>query len=291
MVKDDAQLRHLVGDLHDRLEQIDPRVGGIQDQIRLRQQPKAFDERGASHFLRQVPAPEVAVPDAPEERILVVAAQHLCEVRLPGLEISNHADHDGVRLSHLEHPQVVFHPGARFDFHGADDAERRCQRSIARRQRGLRRSGSRSAGVGRALRARRVEEMDMGVDDRNRCGRLRGQQFGRGPPVRQSARCPDSRGHACDAAEKRPAFEIGRTASIHRPQLYSSAATPTPDFQLQPEGTPPERKHHARKHPLRRRDSTGMIRRASRHIHFQHFADASAGPQSRTGLISVGEIQ
>ena len=136
------------------------------------------------------------------------------------------------RLSHLEHPQVVFHPGARFDLHGADDAERRCQRAIARRQRGLRRSGSRSAGIGCALRARRVEEMDMGVDDRNRCGRLHGQRLGRGPPVRQPARCPDSRGgHACDFAEKRPAFEIGRTASIHRPQLYSRQL-PMPDFQL-----------------------------------------------------------
>ena len=95
-------------------------------------------------------------------------------------------------------------------------------------------------------------------------------QFG-SPPA-----APTPRGHACDPAEKRPAFEIGRTASVHRPQLYPSQrrrlhAWPRMDQRGRILSAPG--------------DTTRMIRRASRRIHFQHFADARAGPPSRTGLI------
>ena len=184
MIQHHPQFRHLVGDLHDRLEQVDPRVGGVQHEIGLSEQPKSVDERGALGLFRDVASPEVAVSDASKEPVLVISGQHFSEVRPRGLEVADHADHDGVPLRDFEHPQVVFHPRTRFDLDRADDAEGRRERAIAWRQRGLRRAGVGMARVGRALGPRRIEQMNMGVDDRDRGG----CDLRRGPPRRPCRR-------------------------------------------------------------------------------------------------------
>ena len=179
MIEHDPQVRHFVGDLHDGLEQVDARVGGIEHEIGLRHELHAVDERRVAGLRGHVPPPQVAVADAAEQRVLVVAREHLREVGLVRFEVADDADDDRVAFGHLEDPQVVFDPRARFDLDRADDAERT-------RERGGSEEAGRVAAVPRlsgpvrdALRPPRIEEVDVRVDDRNRGTRRAGGRLRR----------------------------------------------------------------------------------------------------------------
>ena len=79
---------------------------------------------GFSDLLRDIPSPQIALPDAAEQRVLVIAAEVFCELRFVGLEVADDADDDRIPLGDVEHPEVVFDPGTCLDFDGADGAKR-----------------------------------------------------------------------------------------------------------------------------------------------------------------------
>ncbi len=173
VIKHYPKRRHLVGDAQDSLQQREARIGGIHDEIRLREPLQPVDERRHPGLRREIPPPQIAATNAPEQGILAIAAEVLGKLRLLGLEVADDRDDHGVLLCHLEHPQVVLDPRARLDLDRPDGAERRGKRAIARRKRGHRRPRRFRTAIGRTLRAIRIEQMNVGVDDGDR-GRLSG---------------------------------------------------------------------------------------------------------------------
>src|SRR6185503_1176244 len=123
MVDDNPEIGNLVGDSHDRLQKIDAGICRIEYEIGLSQQLQSTDECGIVRLFGDVTAPQVSISYPPKQRILVVPRQHVAVIRLVGLQIANDADDDRVALSDLEHPQVVFNPGARFNLDRADDSK------------------------------------------------------------------------------------------------------------------------------------------------------------------------
>lgn len=59
--------------------------------------------------------------------------QMLAEIRLAGLQIADCADDDGVLLSHVQNPLIVFQPRACFYLDCSDNPQRCCNPSIAAR--------------------------------------------------------------------------------------------------------------------------------------------------------------
>ena len=96
--------------------------------------------------------------------------QVLAKVRLAGLQIPDRPDDDLVLRRHVEHPLVVLEPGAGFHFDRAYDAQRHGDLAIPVGQRRLVQDLVIFRRPGHALRARRVEQMNMRVDDRQGCG-------------------------------------------------------------------------------------------------------------------------
>ena len=134
VIEDDSKIRHLVGDADDRLQQREARIGGVHDEIRLRKELQPVDERRRLDLRRDVSAPQVPATDPTEQRVLAVTLQILRKLRLLGLQIADDPDDDRIQLGHLEHPQVVLDPRARFDLDRPDGPERDGQRAIASRQ-------------------------------------------------------------------------------------------------------------------------------------------------------------
>ena len=117
-----------------------------------------------------VAPPQIPVADPAEERVLVVPLEELRKLRLVRLQIPDDANHDRVSLRDLEHPQVVFDPRARLDLDCADDTERDRETAIAVGVGGDG-SGARRrprTAVRCALRTGGIEQVNVGVDDRNR---------------------------------------------------------------------------------------------------------------------------
>ena len=163
------RVRNGIADADHRFEEWHTRVRGVQHEVRLGEEFQAAEKVGVRGLLRDVASPQVPVADPTEQRVLVVSLQVLRKLRLVWLQVADHADHDRITLGDLEHPEVVLDPRARLDMDRADDAERDRERAIALRVGGDRSGARRRLGtaVRRALRARRIEEVNMGVDDRN----------------------------------------------------------------------------------------------------------------------------
>src|SRR2546430_14953284 len=93
----------------------------------------------------------------------------IAKIRCAGLQVSDHADDDGFVSRYGKDPFVVGRPGAALDSDRADDAVGSGQLSVAIRQRAL---------VDRTvlwrprdtLRTRNIEQVNVGVDNRNSFG-------------------------------------------------------------------------------------------------------------------------
>ena len=97
----------------------------------------------------------------PEDRGRIQVA-----LRLAGLQIPDRPDDDLVLGRHVEHPLVVLQKGAGFHFDRAYDAQRHGDLAIPVGQRRLVQDLVIFRRPGHALRACRVEQMNMRVDDR-----------------------------------------------------------------------------------------------------------------------------
>ena len=192
VIEDDAKRRDLIGDADDRLEKRQAGVGRVHHEVGVGQALQPVDERRHFDLSREVATPEIPATDAAEERILCVAPEILGKLRLLRLEIADGPDDDGILLCHLQDPQVVLYPGARLDFDRADCAERTSERPIARRKRWHRRSGVLGTTIRCPLRAGRIEQVNVGIDDRDRW-QLVGSNTGRN-------------GGSSNTGEKRSAF-------------------------------------------------------------------------------------
>ena len=159
--------RHRVADADHRFEQRHARIRRVQHEVRVGEAFEPADEVRVRGLLRDVASPEVAVADAAKQRVLVVALEVLGELGLVGLEIADHADDERILLRDLEDPQVVLDPRARLDLDGADHAQRDRELPIAFRV-GSDAWHARRTGVRRALRAIRVVQVNVRVDDGNR---------------------------------------------------------------------------------------------------------------------------
>ena len=170
MIEHDTKRRHGVADAEHGFEQRHARVRRVHHEVRFGETLEAADEIRVRGLLRDVSSPEVPVTDPAEERVLVVSLEVLGKLRLVRLQIADDADHDGVSLHDLEHPQVVFDPRARLDLDRADDTERDCEPAIALGVGGDWSCARRRPGtaVRCALRTRGIEEVNVGVDDGNR---------------------------------------------------------------------------------------------------------------------------
>ena len=124
--------------------------------------------------------------------------------RLGGIETAHHADEQRIGIGALQDPEIVFDPGTGFHHNGADDAGAGNLLAIGFRQRQLRRLPL-GPGIRHALRAARIEQMNVGVDDRD--GALR--KNGRG-------------GDSCRARQKCPPLHQCRSTLVTR-QLPASA--------------------------------------------------------------------
>src|SRR3982751_6461888 len=96
VIQHHAKVRDLIRDSNDRLQQGDTRVRRVENEIRLLQQFQSADERGILRLLRDVPSPEIAISNPTKEPVLVIALEHLREVRLVWLEVAAGADDAGV---------------------------------------------------------------------------------------------------------------------------------------------------------------------------------------------------
>jgi len=175
MIEHDTKRRDGVADPENRVEQRHARVRRVHHEIRVGQPLQAADERRIGGLLRDVSSPEIAAANPAEQRVLVISIEVLRKLRLLRLEIPDDAHDDRVTLRDFQDPEVVFDPWTRLDLDRADDTEWGREPAIAigiRSNRRLTRRGTRTA-VRRALRPRRIEEMDVRIDDWNR-RRLRG---------------------------------------------------------------------------------------------------------------------
>ena len=169
MIQHDAQVRHLVADLQYRLHQLHRGVCGVHYQPGIGDALQALDEARVRHLPGNIAAPYIAAANPQEHRVLAEAVEQLGEVRLFGLQVADGADEQGVGFHLLQHPQIVFHPGAGFQLDGSDNVQRLGIGPVGGRQRHAILlpgpfGGSR---IGHALRPAGVEQMDMGVHDGN----------------------------------------------------------------------------------------------------------------------------
>ncbi len=133
VVDDYPQIGNFVCEAHDRIDQGRVRIRRVQFQIRFGEDLEIRNERWFREPLSEISVPEIAVTDAAEQRILVEAFKLAGKFRLARFEISDCAHDNRIFGSEVEHPLVVFEPGARFNFDGAHDAERLSDSSVAGR--------------------------------------------------------------------------------------------------------------------------------------------------------------
>ena len=195
----------------------------IEHEVGVGEELEPIDENRIVRLLRDIAPPQIAVSDAAEERMLPVAIEVLLELGLVGFQIADHADDDRVALRNVEHPEVVFDPGARFHFDRADRTQRHRQLAIAI---GVGRHGS-GAGharpaVRRALRAGRIEKMNVRVDygdcDPLTAGALR--HGGDGCPCDTGHKVSPSHPRHTAPGRIRPA---GSSVNTHRPVSASNS--------------------------------------------------------------------
>jgi hypothetical protein len=101
-------------------------------------------------------------------------AKIIAEAGRGRIQASHHADEQRIGRGAFRNPKIVFHPGTGFNHDGADDATGHGKTAIDLRQRQLRRLARRPR-IWHALRPARIEQMNVGIDDRDRgrcgCGR------------------------------------------------------------------------------------------------------------------------
>ena len=222
--------RHRVADADHRLEQRHARIRRVQHEVGLGESFEAADEVRVRGLLRDVASPEVSVADAAKQRVLVVALEVLGELGLVRLEIADHADDDRILLRDLEDPQVVLDPRARLDLDRADDAERDRELPIAFRV-GCDAWHAGRTGVRRALRAIRVEQVNVRVDDRDRRGlglSRRRQRSGRYSRGRARQEVSARMSHARCATRRRGATDVSPSARWRSASSPASACCPHP---------------------------------------------------------------
>src|SRR5437016_1973254 len=122
MIDYDAQVRDLVRYTNHGLDQVRPRIGGVQHQGRVRQQFQAGDKFWLAEFRADVPAPQIPIANAAKQRVAVITLQILRKLRLARLQVPHRADNNGVLGRDVQDPEVVFDPRARFDLDSADNS-------------------------------------------------------------------------------------------------------------------------------------------------------------------------
>src|SRR5262249_18321413 len=108
------------------------------------------------------------------------------ERNVAGVEIADRAGDDLVPRGQIEHPLVVLEPRTALHFDWGDDGESRGQCAIARRQRGFVEGCVLLRRPRHTLRACRVEQVNMRVDDalwRGLSHRTDGRQTEKTPTV------------------------------------------------------------------------------------------------------------
>lgn len=183
MAEDDAEVRNLVGEAEGGFDEIEAGVGDFEGEAGLGVGLHVFDEEGLVDGGDEVlPFPDVAVADAEKKLVAVVAFEVLAELGDGGVEVADHAGDDGFVFDHHEDPEIVFDPGAGFDFDAADDAEREGGFAVVVGEEGRVVGGEGKRG---ALGAGLVVEVKVGVDDGDGvvvCGSSRGSGGDGGEP-------------------------------------------------------------------------------------------------------------
>ncbi len=162
-------------------EQGNAGIGGVHDQVVIGHVFEVGDKGGLLEFAAALAAQAVA--DAPEKGILAEAVEVGAEVGGAGREVTDGADHDFILGGHVEDPLVVLQQAAALDLDRADDAKGFDDGAVTVRERGLVHHGVGRvvlAGVSHAARAEGIEEVDVGVDDRDRVGGRHDRPGGRG---------------------------------------------------------------------------------------------------------------
>ena len=185
MVEDHAQVGHGVRQPQDVAQDAHAWVGQVERQAARGELLQVGDELAAEHLVAQVAVPQVATADAQKQRIFAEAIEVLREARLARLQVAHRADHQRVLLDRVQHPLVVFEPGAGLDLDGPDDGQVADRLAQPLGQRLLVNQRVRLRRPGHALGPRGVVQVDVGVDNRRLVdlgqgvGARRGQGGGR----------------------------------------------------------------------------------------------------------------
>ena len=134
MVNYHAQVGNQVRQPDDRCNQFRTGVGRVHFKACRRKLFEPVDEIRILKLSRQVPSPKVAATNAAKKRIAMESFQVFAEVRLLGLQIaySSH-NHRGLG-GNVQHPLVVFQPGATFNFNGPHNPQTLCHLQVPSRQ-------------------------------------------------------------------------------------------------------------------------------------------------------------
>ena len=167
MVNHDAQTRNAVRDTHDVRDQRRRGIRGIEDEAGVREKLQAGNEVRMREFRADIAAPQVSTANAEKQRVTVEFIQITAEILLAGLKVADGSNDDLVFGGDIEDPLIIGEPWAAFDLNSADYSEAFRDAAISGGQRRMIEDRVVFWRPRDALRARRVEQVNMCVDDGN----------------------------------------------------------------------------------------------------------------------------
>jgi hypothetical protein len=116
----------------------------------------------------KIAIPQVAVAYAKKKRTAMKAIESCAELRSFGLKVPYETKHDGVSIHNILEPEIIHQPWAALDSYCSNNTMRLGEPCLATRQRGMVQDSVRFLGPGNAATPRRIEEMNMSVNHRDR---------------------------------------------------------------------------------------------------------------------------
>ena len=146
-------------------QQLEGRVRHVQRLAGVGETLQAIGHAGLQHLSVAVHGPDLGIANAAPERVPGEAREIFGKFRFRRIQTAHHADTQRIGFGAFENPQIVLDPGAGLHHDGADDSNAFDLGAVVVRRGDLRRLIAR-AGIRHPLRPARIEQMDMGINDR-----------------------------------------------------------------------------------------------------------------------------